>query len=58
MDIEAIQIIRLLEGLKIINISGCQLLTDFFIQSVISLCKDHRIQLKMNKTKFSQNIME
>jgi hypothetical protein len=40
------------------NISGCQLLTDLFLLSVMAIGKYHRVSLSMMKTKFSAEVFK
>lgn len=54
LDSEGYQLIKELESLTLLNINGCQLLTDLFIESAILVDKNYQLDLHFNKTKFTE----
>lgn len=57
-DMEVVLLVKSVESLSRLNISGCQLLTDFCLESILSMQRCQALHVEQSKTKFGQPVLD
>lgn len=57
LDTEAYQLTKELSSLTLLNVSGCQLLTDWFLEVVTMVDKCCQLEIRMGRTKFGEGAL-